>query len=137
MAKFSEEQFIERFPMTADYMSKFRTKLDKRDSDKGVKWFEYGRSQALAHLNQPKLLLSTLVTNKVHVYSLDEKDIPTSGIYIVKKDKYDFKIAKKILESPEFYSYVQSIGVISNANSYRIAPKDINNFLIPKKYLKK
>lgn len=136
LVRFSEEQFAERFPMTTEYMLKFKTKLDKRDSDKGINWFEYGRSQALVHLNQSKLLLSTLVTNQVYVYSLDEKDIPTSGIYIVKKDKYDLEIAKNILESPEFYSYVQSIGVISNANSYRIAPKDINNFLIPKKYLK-
>ena len=134
LVRFSEAQFAEQFPMTNKYMENSRLKLEKRDNDKGISWFEYGRTQALAHLNQEKLLLSTLVTNKVHVYTLDQLDIPTSGIYIVKKGNYDLEVAKRTLESPEFYNYVKNIGVISNSSSYRIAPKDINNFLIPKKY---
>lgn len=134
LVRYSEVQFAELFPMTYEYMSKFRTKLDNRDNDKGISWFEYGRTQALAHLNQDKLLLSTLVTNQVYVYILDKMDIPTSGIYIVNKGDHDLEMAKKVLESPEFYNYARNIGVVSNGNSYRIAPKDINNFLIPEKY---
>lgn len=136
LVRFTEAQFSERFSMTEQYMLTSLEKLNKRDSDNGITWFEYGRSQALAHLNQTKLLLSTLVTNQVNVYKLEITDIPTSGIYIVNKNDSDLEIAKRILESPEFYSYAKSIGVISNSNSYRIAPKDINNFLVPKKYLK-
>lgn len=134
LVRFSEVEFSERFPMTNQYMEQHRSKLGERDNDKGIRWFEYGRTQALAHLNQEKLLLSTLVTNQVHVYALEQLDIPTSGIYIVKKGDYDLTFAKKVLESPAFYDYAKSIGVISNASSYRIAPKDINNFLIPEKY---
>lgn len=137
LVRYSEVQFAERFPKTNEYMEKSRTELGKRDNDKGISWFEYGRTQALAHLNQEKLLLSTLVTNQVYVYALEQRDIPTSGIYIVKKGDYDLELAKKVLESPEFYNYAKNIGVISNASSYRIAPKDINNFLIPEKYFKK
>lgn len=134
LVRFSDAQFAERFPMTNEYMEKSRIKLSKRDNDKGISWFEYGRTQALAHLDQEKLLLSTLVTNQVHVYILEQLDIPTSGIYIVKKGDYELGIAKKALESPEFYNYAKNIGVISNGSSYRIAPKDINNFIIPENY---
>ncbi|MGL5255513.1 MAG: Eco57I restriction-modification methylase domain-containing protein, partial [Proteocatella sp.] len=134
LVRFSEAQFAERFPRANEYMEKSRIKLSKRDNDKGISWFEYGRTQALAHLNQEKLLLSTLVTNQVHVYILEQLDIPTSGIYIVKKGDYDLRIAKRALESLEFYNYAKNIGVISNGSSYRIAPKDINNFIIPENY---
>jgi methylase of polypeptide subunit release factors len=137
LVRFTEVQFAERFPMTKEYMEKHKTKLAKRDHDKGISWFEYGRSQALAHLNQEKLLLSTLVTKQVYVYMLDKMDIPTSGIYVVTKGDYDLDMAKNVLEGPEFYNYAKNIGVISNASSYRIAPKDINNFHIPEIYFNK
>ncbi|WP_207736449.1 Eco57I restriction-modification methylase domain-containing protein [Fusibacter ferrireducens] len=137
LLRYTEGQFMAEYPLTAQYMLKFAEKLSKRDSDNGIAWFEYGRSQALAHLNQSKLLLSTLVTNQVNVYELGIEEIPTSGIYIVSKENEDLSIARRILESPEFYEYAKSIGVISNYNSYRIAPKDINNFQVPVKYLKK
>ena len=108
--------------------------MKERKSDNGINWFEYGRSQALTHLNQSKLLISTLITGSVKVYLLDKDTIPTSGLYIVpqkNQQKFNLGKAKSVLESELFYSYVESIGVISNGNSYRISPKDINNFCFP------
>lgn len=136
LVRYNINQFSELFPKTKIYLSKFQTQLAKRDNDNGIAWFEYGRSQAISHLNQPKLLLSTLVTNQVNIYKLGVEDVPTSGIYIVQKDIYSLDSAIKILESPEFFDYVNSIGVVSNASSLRIAPKDINNFKFATKYLK-
>ena len=104
--------------------------LKKRTSDKGSSWFEYGRSQALAHLNQEKLLLSTVVTKQVEVYELDSDTIPYSGIYVTVKDKtnYTLQDALKILRSSKFLKYVNEIGINVSGKSKRITCKDINNY---------
>ena len=101
----------------------------KRDADPKAKWFEYGRSQALAHLNQNKLLLSTVVTNKVEIYELTADTIPYSGIYItVKDEKYNLDDAMQILMSKEFMEYVMNLGISVSGKSKRITCKDINNY---------
>ena len=97
--------------------------------DKASSWFEYGRSQALAHLNQPKLLISTVITNNIDLYYLETETIPYSGIYIVPKDNnHTLKEAEKILRSAEFLKYVKRVGINVNGKSIRITCKDINNF---------
>lgn len=133
LIKYSTEEFEGRFPEAAKYLNSFRKELDERDSDKTAKWFEYGRTQALAHLNQNKLLLSTVVTKNVNVYDLSVDCIPYSGIYITQKSELNLEFAKSILESEAFLKYVKSIGINANGSSLRITVKDINNFLFPLK----
>lgn len=135
LMKYSEKEFGEKFPVTVKYLKQYEKQLSERDSDNGSAWFEYGRSQALWHLNQQKLLISTLITNEVKVYLLDKNTIPTSGLYITPKNKYGLDIAKKILESKEFSEYVENIGVISNGSSFRISPRDINAFTFESRWL--
>lgn len=127
---FSEETFCECFPYCVLYLKKFKQKLQQRDSDKNVKWFEYGRSQALAHLNQEKLLTSTVVTRKVEVYNLSEKIIPYSGIYITAHSSYGLDVARNILQSDRFLQYINEIGINASGISLRISAKDINDFNI-------
>ena len=131
LARYTPQEFANKFPLTTSYLKQFESELDKRDSDKNTNWFEYGRSQALAHLNQRKLLISTLITKKVKTYILQPEIIPTSGLYIISRSKYSLEMAQKILESPKFFEYVKNIGVISNGNSFRISPKDINDYHFP------
>lgn len=128
---YTSEKFERLFPCGVQYLKQFEEKLAERDSDNGIEWFEYGRSQALKNLNQAKLLISTLITKKVNVYLLDASTIPTSGLYITTISNYGLNVAEKILNSDAFFNYVQSIGVISNGSSYRISPKDINNYIFP------
>ncbi|WP_339294462.1 N-6 DNA methylase [Paenibacillus sp. FSL W7-1279] len=131
LEKYNEDEFERRFPKATNYLKLFSDKLAKRDSDKNVKWFEYGRTQALSHLNQEKLLLSTVVTKQVKVYELSKECIPYSGIYITRKGKLNLEYAKNILESEDFFNYVRSIGINANGASLRITAKDINNYVFP------
>lgn len=134
LQKYTVEEFENLFPQAVNYLNSHRVALDNRQSDKGINWFEYGRSQALMHLNQEKLLISTLITGEAKIYLLERETIPTSGLYIVPKgnqNQYTLEQAKVLLESDLFLEYVKSIGVISNGNSYRISPKDINEFRFP------
>ena len=132
LQRYSEEMFRARFPRAVKHLETFKKQLKVRDSDKTAKWFEYGRSQAIAHLNQSKLLLSTLVTNKVKVYELDEKTIPYSGIYIIANPGYQLSDAKRILESEEFLNYVKKVGIHANGASKRISIRDINEYQFSK-----
>lgn len=128
LVRFTRDEFEDMFPKASDYLKIYSKKLAERKSDKGIEWFEYGRSQALTHLNQPKLLLSTVVTKEVKVYELTKECIPFSGIYIVPKKDQSLQKAKKILDSDDFYQYVKRIGINASGSSLRITAVDINNY---------
>jgi len=129
LTHYSEEAFTAQFPHAAAHLKKYEEKLSKRKSDKSAKWFEYGRSQALAHMNQRKLLISTLITGKVKVYELDEHTIPYTGIYIVPKSAMPLALAKEILESESFFAYIKQVGIHANGTSMRISISDVTNYL--------
>ena len=131
LIRYSAQQFLSLFPGTVNYLNDFREQLDDRESDKNALWFEYGRSQALAGLNKRKLLISTVITERVAVYILKKKCIPYAGMYIVPKaDNKTYKLedAKEILESDEFMKYVQDVGIHISGTSLRITSKDIEEF---------
>ena len=94
-------------------------------------WFEYGRSQALSEIKCEKLLVSTIITDKVCVYNLEENCIPYAGMYITLKNrhqKHDLDFAKRILKSKNFLEYVKSVGINISGSSLRITSKDIEDF---------
>ena len=132
LKRLEAEEMYHRYPCAYKYLEKFKDKLNLRNSDTNSKWFEYGRSQALDNLNQEKLLMSFIITNKVNVYELGVNYIPYSGIYIVPKSSLSLSVAKEILESDEFLKYINDIGIYVNGSSLRITANDIKKFDISK-----
>lgn len=128
LKKYKLEEFSEKFPCGSKYIYQFHNELKKRKSEKNTKWYEYGRSQALTYMNNDKLILSCLITDKVKIYNCSKDDIPYSGMFIVSKSGVPLIYAKKILESKEFMEYVKVVGYSSNGTSLRITTKDINNY---------
>ena len=123
--RYTNEQFICRYPGAVAYLDQYRM------SDEKASWFEYGRSQALSGLHKPKLLISTVITGSASVFLLDADCVPYSGMYIVLKEEnkeYSLEDAKKLLESKSFENYVADIGIHINGDSLRITSKDIENF---------
>ena len=128
LVRISKEEFELKYPQASFYLKSKKEKLDKRDSDRGSNWFEYGRSQALKYMNQPKIVMSILVTNQVKTYYLGQDDIPYSGIYVTVKSRNDYKKIEKILSSNDFLQYIRNIGIKSEGKSYRITCSDIKNY---------
>lgn len=126
--RFQEKEFKRKYPNTHKYLLQNKEELGKRRADESAQWFEYGRSQAIQNMNKKKLLISTVVTNKVNVYSIGCNEVPYSGIYITSEENYDLDIAKRILESEEFFNYVIKIGTPASGKSVRITADDINKF---------
>ena len=128
---YDEVTFKQKFPFAYAYLESKKEILDRRDADKNSKWFEFGRSQALTHINQKKLLVSTVITGKVHVYPLDIEDVPYSGIFITIRDcadKLPLTEAMTILNSSEFLKYLQPRGISAKGKSIRITTKNISDY---------
>lgn len=131
LCRYKECEFRNRFPRGYEYLYSKKEKLDNRDSDKGIAWFEYGRSQALKNMNVEKLMISIMVTGDIKVFEVDENTIPYSGIYIVKKnDTTTLNYAEEILKSDEFKRYCYRIGITSSEKSKRITCNDVKNYII-------
>lgn len=131
LVRFEEEEFKMNYPETAAYLNDFRDDLNKRQSDTSAKWYEYGRSQALVGLDNDKLLISTVITEKVVVYRLTRECIPYAGMYIVRcegNNQYTLDDAVHILESRDFRQYVLDVGIHISGSSVRITSKDIEDY---------
>lgn len=128
LKRYSVEEFKKSFPKAFDYLKDNMSALKKRKSD--GKWFEYGRSQGLHFLNQRKLMISSVITEKVNVYDLDERTIPYSGFYIIPTGDRTLEFAKQILESEEFYKYLETRAINASGKSLRISVNDIKNYPI-------
>lgn len=128
LRRYTTAEFEQLFPNAVEHLTQYLQKLNNRDADDNVAWFEYGRTQALARLNQPKLLMSTVVTNRPEIYELDEDTIPYSGIFITAKQGNTLDEAKRILNDKHFVQYVESLGVSISGKSKRITSKDVNEY---------
>lgn len=125
---YTENEMMKKFPCALQYLNQFREKLDKRDSDKTAKWYEYGRSQAIQHINQPMLLVSSVISECTKAYLLSEEEVPYSGLYIIPKGKVTLQELEKQLNSSAFIEHISKVGVCVSGNSKRITPSDIENF---------
>ncbi len=128
LVHYEEDEFKNQFPLAYKYLNGQIEILKARDSDTKAKWFEYGRSQALAHLNCEKLLMSTIITHKVRLYKLDPDTIPYSGLYIIPRGELTLDTAFTILKSHHFYDYLLSKGVKERGDSIRISSKDVEEY---------
>lgn len=128
LERYNEDDIKAQFPLAYAYLISKKKTLDERDSDDKAKWYEYGRSQALLHLNCEKLLMSTIITHKVRVYKLDTETIPYSGLYIIPKKSLSLDTASTILKSQHFYDYLLSKGIKERGESIRISSKDVEEY---------
>ncbi len=114
-----------------DYLYRYIDRLKNRKADINNKWFQYGRSQALEHVAKNKLLISTVITNSVKVFKLDDSTVPFSGIVItVRNNQNQISLDKaiNILESDMFMKYVEKVGLRTSTNSYRITSLEIKKY---------
>ena len=133
LKRFKRKYFEKKYPNVTAHLKGYTKKLEDRAADDNIEWFEYGRSQALTRLNQPKLMMSTVVTNRAEVYELDAETVPYSGIFITMKEHdYTIEYAAKILRSEDFAEYVKSLGVSISGKSKRITCKDVNEYTFVK-----
>lgn len=128
LSRYNDHDFHSTFPFGYKYLMKWRNELDNRNIDQNSKWYEYGRSQALQFINKPKLLLSSVITNEIHVYKLSKEAVPYSGFYIVPNEPFNIEDIEMIIKSPEFFDYITTRGISVNGSSLRFSVNDFRSF---------
>ena len=106
-----EKHFIKDFPFTYKYLCTHKEELQKRDMDKGVLWYEYGRSQAIQHLHKDKLIIDMIVNGKVNTRIVDKETMMYSGIaMMLKEKKRSLDLIQKHIKSDKFLDYSRFLG---------------------------
>ena len=129
---YTEKEFIKKFPKATDYFKQFKEALRNRKADENTKWFQYGRSQAITKVEGEKIIIPMVITKKVHAYRAGREAIPYAGYFIKCKAGSELTLedAKSVLESRNFYEYVEICGTPTTPTSYRISVDDIKDYMI-------
>lgn len=125
---YSESRLSQDFPSCYRYLRERKPLLDNRTADAKARWYEYGRRQGLNTVGERKLIMSTVVTDSVHVYEVGADSVAYAGIIITCRSKGMLTEAKAILESQNFLDYVHDIGTNVSGNSLRITARDVSSY---------
>lgn len=124
-----EDELKENYPNTYKYLLKYKGELLKRDIDKGTLWYEFGRSQGIQSCYNEKIVLPTLIKDKIYFFKIPEDIFVYSGIFIVKKSsKVSWDIIINILKSEYFYKYIQITGKNFSSGYKSITTKQIKDY---------
>lgn len=130
--KIDEADFIKYFPNISLYLQNNSEKLMERKFDKNAKWYEYGRSQSINCVFFEKLVLSTTLSKNSKIHKVSKDTVIFGGILIKSISQFDLNIAKRILESENFFKYAQNKGVSINGGYVRINMSLINEYCFGK-----
>lgn len=129
----SETELKKNYPNAYAYLLKNKEELEKRDIDKGAKWYEFGRSQGVQTMHNEKIVLSTLINGDIKFYRLPADVFVYSGLYIIKnKPHSEWSLIEQVLSSEEFYRYIRITGKDFSGGYKSITSKQIKEFRIKK-----
>lgn len=81
------EEKLKELPKTYEYFKAHEQELKSRSLSNNTKWFEFGRSQGLVHMNEDKIAITTTVSfDGIKTYRLDKKTYVYSGLYATAND---------------------------------------------------
>jgi adenine-specific DNA-methyltransferase len=124
-----EEELQAKYPKAYKYLLDNKEELLKRDIEKDFSWYEFGRSQGIQTSHNDKIVLSTLLNHKIHFYKADKNTFVYSGIFITKKKKEtSWDIITNILNSDDFYKYIQITGKDFSGGYKSITTNQIKNY---------
>lgn len=98
------EEELKQFPKTYNYLLAHKKELESRSITGSTKWFQYGRSQGLANINNEKLVISTTMPNDYLKYTrVGPEFLVYSGLYATAKD---LDLLEKEFQSDDLLDYL-------------------------------
>lgn len=136
-----EEELKNKYPNTYHYLLSHKEELMNRSLQKNVGWYEFGRRQALEIVSQPKLIMSNVVTKKIHIHLIPANTVPYAGLCIVLKNTLDYQeklirqleIIRSILLKEEFLRFLVDSGTPTIGRSLRVSVRDIQAYSLCEK----
>ena len=130
-APISEDRLKKEFPKTYAYLDSYRDELAKRDMDKNVNWFLFGRSQGIQNSGLKKIVFKHIIDkNKPQIkpFILDEDVVVYSGRYITAKTEEELQKAYNIFKSKEFAKYCALVGKDKSGGYVDVSTKAVKEF---------
>jgi len=122
-----EKYLQQKFPLCYAYLLHHKADLLKRDIDENAcTWYQYGRSQGIKHMSNQKLIISSIVKNKINSQIVDQYTMIYSGMFIVSQQLDQLW---HILQSNNFLSYVLAVGKDMQNGYKNFNTKHIKYFL--------
>ncbi|AMM49970.1 hypothetical protein TH61_00560 [Rufibacter sp. DG15C] len=129
---FEENYFKNTFPCAYAYLEKNKPLLLKRDKGReGVKykWFEFGRTQALANFGR-KLLFPYMSNKPYFVFTNTTNLLFYAGYAAFSHSERELLILQKILKSKVFWYYIQKTSKPYTNDYYALAKNYVKDFSI-------
>lgn len=129
--KIDEKEFFKKYPKAYLHLLNYKTELLNRKSSPNTSWFEYGRSQAIADMQKPKIMIPAIMSKNVMPVMLDKNDVVFAGFYVVEKDPTNHPLSEAfeiLSNTKELYGYIKHSGVKMNGGSFRYSPKALEDF---------
>lgn len=145
-----ESELKNKYPKAYQYLSNHWQSLSTRDMDKGVNWYQFGRSQGLQNSCYKKIVFKHIVNKDSDIikpFIVDSDVIVYSGIYTTvditncikhrESSKYDFNMElyqkeldeiSEIISTKEFARYCKIVGKDMSGGYVGISTKHIKNF---------
>lgn len=119
---------------TKKYLS---DKMEELGKEKKNNWYQYGRTQGLIDINKNKVAINNIIRNNkdIKIKYIPKGECVYSGFYVkYNSDEYDKKfyienIVTSIVYSPEFDTYVQTLGKYKRDGYYTFNTKDLEQYL--------
>jgi len=130
---FCENDIKKDYPLAYKYLLGYKDELLKRDFDKGINWYEFGRSQGIQSMHGEKIVCSTLMKDEVVFYKLPADTMVYSGIFIVKKRaEVSWNELLKTLGSNDFKRFIKITGKDFSGGYKSITSNQIKQFKLIK-----
>ena len=98
------EEELKTFPKTYAYLLSNKEKLESRSLSGTTKWFQFGRSQGLANIDNEKIVISTTMPNDHLKYiRVGPEYLVYSGLYATAND---LDLLEKELQSEDLLDYL-------------------------------
>lgn len=122
----STEEELKKYPKTYAYLLQHKEQLQKRSITGNTKWFQFGRSQGLANINNEKLVISTTMPNTGIKYErLSKEWLVYSGLYATSDD---LDKLEKELQSDDLLDYLIDNGKPMRGNYTQITSTLLKNY---------
>ncbi len=117
------EEELAKYPKTYNYLLSHKERLENRSITGSTKWFQFGRSQGLANIDNEKIVIATTMPKDgLKTYRVGKEWLVYSGLYATAED---LDILEEELKSDELTDYL-----IENGKPMRGEYTQINSTLL-------
>lgn len=120
------EDELQQYPKTYEYLLNHKVELENRSITGNTKWFQFGRSQGLANINNEKLVIATTMPNTNIKYTrVGPEYLVYSGLYATSANLDELE---KALQSEDLLEYLVDNGKPMRGGYVQITSTLLKNY---------